>query len=33
MHFDMKNRDAPPSQDDSVSKAKAKLDALFKNLK
>ncbi|HJZ85634.1 MAG TPA: hypothetical protein VKN99_10715 [Polyangia bacterium] len=32
-HFDFKDRDAPPAQDDSLQKAKAKLDALFKNLK
>ena len=32
-HFDFKDRDAPQAQDDSVAKAKAKLDTLFKNLK
>jgi hypothetical protein len=32
-HFDILDRDAAPEQDDSVTKARAKLDNLFKNLK
>jgi hypothetical protein len=32
-HFDFKNADAAPKEADNVSSAKAKLDALFKNLK
>jgi hypothetical protein len=32
-HFDILDRDAPPEQDDSVKKARDKLDNLFKNLK
>ncbi len=32
-HFEILDRDAPPEEDHSVTKAKAKLDDLFKNLK
>jgi len=32
-HFDMASRDTPPETDNSVQKARAKLDNLFKNLK
>ena len=31
--YEIKNRDEAPQQDDQASKAKAKLDALFKGLK
>ena len=30
MHFDMRDDEQAPGEDDSVAKAKAKLDALFK---
>ena len=32
-HFDFRNSDAAPKDNDQVATAKAKLDALFKNLK
>ena len=32
-HFEIKDLDGPPADDDSAAKAKAKLDDLFKNLK